>query len=205
MLNNCTSSLFFGIFFRFLEFPAVTKSLETLIDHVGVLYKFHSRPVTFLYNTLHYYERRARERPSLRRKLVSSITGALADVRPRNWCLSQDYLDYLAEDQEGGGAGGGASGAGGGVSTPPPPASGGGSNGSGGSNPDAWVPDVAYYIKLVGRLTLALQGKRPFPPMDWRFSEFPNEGAHALYVTCVEVMALHSKEPATVINKTNSI
>ena len=27
--------------------------------------------------------------------------------------------------------------------------------------------------------------------MDWRFSEFPNEGAHGLYVTCVELMILN--------------
>ena len=30
-----------------------------------------------------------------------------------------------------------------------------------------------------------------FPTMDWRFSEFPNEGAHGLYVTCVELMILN--------------
>ena len=38
-----------------------------------------------------------------------------------------------------------------------------------------------------------------FPFMDWRFNEFPNEGAHALYVTCVEIMGLPSTEPAKVI------
>ena len=26
--------------------------------------------------------------------------------------------------------------------------------------------------------------------MDWRFNEFPNEGAHATYITCVEIMGL---------------
>ena len=34
--------------------------------------------------------------------------------------------------------------------------------------------------------------------MDWRFNEFPNEGAHALYVTCVEIMGLPSTEPSQV-------
>ncbi len=47
-----------------------------------------------------------------------------------------------------------------------------------------------YYVKLVGRLVQSIQGKMPFPFMDWRFNEFPNEGAHALYSTCVEVMGL---------------
>ena len=32
--------------------------------------------------------------------------------------------------------------------------------------------------------------RRAFPVMDWRFNEFPNEGAHCLYVTCVELMTL---------------
>ena len=36
----------------------------------------------------------------------------------------------------------------------------------------------------------SLQGKFPFPQMDWRFNEFPNEGAHALHCTCVEIMGL---------------
>ena len=29
--------------------------------------------------------------------------------------------------------------------------------------------------------------------MDWRFNEFPNEGCHCLYVTCVELMSLPEK------------
>ena len=60
---------------RFLELPAILKSLETLIDHVGVLYKFHDRPITYLYNTLHFYESTVRDKFSLKKKLVSSIVG----------------------------------------------------------------------------------------------------------------------------------
>lgn len=63
-----------------MELPPVTKSLETLIDHVGVLYKFHDHPMTYLYNTLHYYERKIRDKISLKRKLISSITGLKAVV-----------------------------------------------------------------------------------------------------------------------------
>lgn len=36
-------------------------------------------------------------------------------------------------------------------------------------------------------------------PIDWRFNEFPNAGAHVLYTTCVELMAL-SVGPAAVTN-----
>lgn len=31
--------------------------------------------------------------------------------------------------------------------------------------------------------------KSHFFTTDWRFNEFPNAAAHALYVTCVELMA----------------
>ena len=33
--------------------------------------------------------------------------------------------------------------------------------------------------------------------MDWRFNEFPNVGAHALYVTCVEIMTI-PMDPAVI-------
>ncbi len=141
---------------RFLELPALSKSLETLMDHIGVFYKFHQKPVTYLYNTLHYYESRTRDKASLKKKLICSVVGALKDVRPPEWCLTAPFLDYLASKEE-------------------------------------WTPGAQYYIRLVSRLTHALQGRRPFPAMDWRFNEFPNEGAHATYATCVEVMGLPGK------------
>ena len=34
--------------------------------------------------------------------------------------------------------------------------------------------------------------------MDWRFNEFPNEGSHALYCTCVEIMGLPISDPSHV-------
>lgn len=86
---------------RFLEVPmnSVNKTLEVILDHLGCLYKFHGkqqalnlvkekisptikvsnniflihldRPVTYLYNTLHFYERKLRDRPPLKKLLVS--------------------------------------------------------------------------------------------------------------------------------------
>jgi len=35
-----------------------------------------------------------------------------------------------------------------------------------------------------------MSGTAHFPATDWRFNEFPNPAAHALYVTCVELMAV---------------
>ena len=65
------------------------------MDHIGVLYKFHDRPITYLYNTLHYFEHRIRERHTLKKTLVSSIIGSLKDVRPPGWCLTEDYQQLL--------------------------------------------------------------------------------------------------------------
>ncbi|NXF20094.1 MED23 polymerase, partial [Rhodinocichla rosea] len=142
---------------RFLELLPVSKSLETLLDHLGGLYKFHDRPVTYLYNTLHYYEGHLRERTNLKRKLVHAIIGSLKDNRPLGWCLSDTYLKCAMNPRE--------------------------------ENP--WVPDDAYYCKLIGRLVdNILKSPGPFPNCDWRFNEFPNPAAHALHVTCVELMAL---------------
>ena len=36
--------------------------------------------MTYLYNTLHYYEDRLRDRAPLRKKIVASITDALKEV-----------------------------------------------------------------------------------------------------------------------------
>lgn len=64
------------------------------------MYKFHDRPITYLYNTLHYYERKLRERSSLKRRLVGAVLGSLKDIRPAGWALSDAYLNYLARTGE---------------------------------------------------------------------------------------------------------
>ncbi|CAL1290327.1 unnamed protein product [Larinioides sclopetarius] len=141
---------------RFLELPTVSISVEGLLDTLGCLYKFHDRPLTYLYNTLHYYEQKLRDRPPLKKKLVSAIIGSLKDIRPEGWALSDGYLSYINDT----------------------------------SDELNWIPDHDYYVKLIGRLVDTLAGKSPFPHTDWRFNEFPNQGAHALHVTCIELMSL---------------
>ncbi|XP_067034898.1 mediator of RNA polymerase II transcription subunit 23-like [Acropora muricata] len=85
---------------RFLELAPVYKSLESLLDHLGCLYKFHDRPITFLFNTLNYYEHCLRDKPSLKKKLVGAIIGAQKDVHPAGWCLSKDYMEYLSSPED---------------------------------------------------------------------------------------------------------
>lgn len=133
------------IIHRFLEVPisSVNKTLESILDHLGCLYKFHGklfrrqcfqrnshigltfsfrlldRPISYLYNTLHFYERKLRDRPSLKRHLVSAVIQSLAEIRPANWALSEQYQMYV-------------------------------------KNPDTegttWQPDLTYYIALIRRI-----------------------------------------------------
>lgn len=52
------------------------------------------RPVTYLYNTLHYYERNLRDRPGLKRRLVSAV---LSSLRAPGWSLSEPYTSYMSD------------------------------------------------------------------------------------------------------------
>lgn len=143
---------------RLLEVPLTTKFLENILEPLGGLYKFHDSPIIYLYNTLHYYESKLSSQPTIKRKLVQSIVGALKEIRPPNWCLTEDYQNYLQKP----------------------------------ADDLTWIPDQDYYIRLVGRLVDTISDKipSPFPSCDWRFNEFPNPAAHALHVTCIEIMAL---------------
>ncbi|KAK7100374.1 mediator of RNA polymerase II transcription subunit 23-like isoform X2 [Littorina saxatilis] len=82
---------------RLLEQPPVQKIMDAILDHIGCLYKFHDHPVTYLYNTLFYYEKRLGAVPQLKRRLVSAIIGAFKEIRPPNWCLSEEYKTYLQQ------------------------------------------------------------------------------------------------------------
>nr|CAI5826619.1 unnamed protein product [Callosobruchus analis] len=143
---------------RFLEIPQVTKSLEIILEHLGCLYKFHDRPVTYLYNTLHYYEVKLRDRPPIKRRLVAAVLGNLKET------LSEPYQAFL---------------------TRPPD--------------DVWLPELDYYIQVVKRVVEVIGGTNSNSMTDWRFNEFPNAGAHILYTSCVELMAL-SAGPQAVAN-----
>ncbi|XP_063877362.1 mediator of RNA polymerase II transcription subunit 23-like [Scylla paramamosain] len=153
------------IIHRFLELHQVHKNLETILERLGMLYKFHDRPITYLYNTLHYYENKLRERPNLKRRLVVAVIMSQQEIRPQGWALTEAYRQYLAR----------------------PP------------DDITWNPELSYYTALVRRLVNTMQGKPIFPSIEWRFNEFANSGAHALHVSCVELMALPSN-PTIVAN-----
>ncbi|XP_054154034.1 mediator of RNA polymerase II transcription subunit 23-like [Oppia nitens] len=151
---------------RFLELPSGSMSniVDQLLDQLGCLYKFHDKPITYLYNTLHYYETKLKDKPLFKRKLVSAVITSFKDIRPKNWALSEAYLNYMQRDDV------------------------------------DWNPGLDYYIQLIGRVVETISGqKNSFPHTDYRFNEFPNASAHALHVTCVELMAL-PVSPAVVAN-----
>ena len=51
----------------------------------------------------------------------------------------------------------------------------------------SWANNINYVYQ---NADASVMKRRAFPVMDWRFNEFPNEGAHATYITCVEIMGL---------------
>lgn len=142
--------------------------IETLLDDLGGIYKFHSKPLTYLYSTLHYYD--AKLDVSLKRKLTSVIVSAFDDVKPSNWCLSEPYIQYIKSC----------------------------SDATRREQPVAdWVPNQQYYRQLIGRLVDVLKDKPVFPHTDWRFNEFSNVKAHAVYATTIELMSL--PQPSNVV------
>lgn len=52
-----------------------------------------------MYNTLHYYERVLRDRPTLKRKLVSAVLGNTTEGS-KGWSLSEPYLAYMQQQLE---------------------------------------------------------------------------------------------------------
>ncbi|XP_064096367.1 mediator of RNA polymerase II transcription subunit 23-like [Macrobrachium nipponense] len=85
---------------RFLELAQVHKNLETILERLGVLYKFHDRPITYLYNTFHYYESKLRERPNLKRRLVVAVIMSQQEIRPPGWALTEAYKQYLGRSAD---------------------------------------------------------------------------------------------------------
>lgn len=116
---------------RFLEMSldAVWQSLESVVKTLASLYKFHDRPITYLYNTLFYYEPKLRTRPALKRLLVGSIISSLKDIREKNWALTEQYQMYITPDD-----------------SPGP------MNQSPSQTQIKWIPDLNYYMGLVKRL-----------------------------------------------------
>ncbi|XP_006823274.1 mediator of RNA polymerase II transcription subunit 23-like [Saccoglossus kowalevskii] len=64
-------------------------------------WKLETAGLTFpLKGMLPFDKRNLRDRPLLKRKLVAAIIGSLKDIRPPGWCVSADYLKFIAKPVE---------------------------------------------------------------------------------------------------------
>ena len=75
---------------------ALNSSRQWLTDILTIyagLYSFHDAPITFLHNTLHYYEQSLAQRDSERKSLIRAVL--------QHRALSKEFTDYMGEDNEG--------------------------------------------------------------------------------------------------------
>lgn len=119
---------------RFLELgiESNVSPLESVLKTLGMLYKFHDRPITYLYNTLFYYEQKLRERATVKRLLIGMIINSLKDVREKNWALTEQYQVYIKNNL--------------------PPGDDAQAQGQMIQKIVSWHPDLNYYMGLVQRL-----------------------------------------------------
>lgn len=140
--------------------PGIAKSFDNLIDQVGPLYKFHSRPITFLYTTLHYYAANLQSRIALRSKLVATIVGSLSQQHPVSWYLSSDIFSYITN-----------------------------SNISSGNNRNCQIVlSVNYWEEMLNKITVAVYEPNRSCWTDWRFDEFSTPAAKVLHCAAVEIL-----------------
>ena len=153
---------------RLIEVPPdAAKSLDNLIQQICPLYKYHPKPIMFLYTTLHYYELSLVNRPILRANLVSSIMGALQSIHPPVWYFTREFIGYLASNEE--------------VSEMIIGAR---------EGPDVSMPPE-YWFQLLHCIKNAVSDPHRCECWtDWRFSEFQTPAAKFLTCTAVEVLTL---------------
>lgn len=140
--------------------PNAAIKIDDLLDEFGCVYRFHDKPLTYLYNTLHYYDSQLPW--ALKRKLTATIVNAFSDIKPAYWFLSESFTQYIRKY----------------------------SSLSSNQQQEEWSPSQEYYRKLIGRLVETLQNKNTFYHTDWRFNEFLNVKSHAVHATAIELMAL---------------
>lgn len=70
------------------------------VEFENTFFLFVDRPVTYLYNTLHYYERKLQDRPPLKKRLVNAILNSFCESRSPGWSLSEKYMEYMRSAEE---------------------------------------------------------------------------------------------------------
>ncbi|KAI6655041.1 Mediator of RNA polymerase II transcription subunit 23-like [Oopsacas minuta] len=156
---------------RLIEVPPdAAKSLDNLILQISPLYKYHPKPIMFLYTTLHYYEANLVNRPLLRANLVYTILNSLNSIHTATWYFTREFVDYLVSKE----------GAADGISMNPR------------DEPEISLP-ADYWSRLLQSIKEAV-----YDPLkcdcwtDWRFSEFQSPAAKFLTCISVEILTLHN-------------
>jgi len=86
----------FGIIIhRLIETKDLTL-LESLLNEYGQLFKFHDRPITYLYNTLYFYEKQLRDQNHIKKLLASVIINAQSENQPKDWA-SREFQEYVKD------------------------------------------------------------------------------------------------------------
>ena len=154
---------------RLIEVPPdAAKSLDSLILKISPLYKYHTKPILFLYTTLHYYLTNLANRPLLRANLVFTILNSLDSIHPANWYFTREFVTYLASKE----------GAADGISVNPR------------DDTEITLPPD-YWSRLLQSISEAV-----YHPLkcecwtDWRFSEFQSPAAKLLTCIAVEILTL---------------
>ncbi|CAK9302294.1 unnamed protein product [Gordionus sp. m RMFG-2023] len=179
---------------RYLELPGMYKSLGTLLDRLSELYRYHPRPLSYLYSTLFYFnERRFHNIDNnshlehsgviVKGKLTKAIFNALVDkcdnsIIPKQWYATTEfnnYLNNLAKFQS---------------NTNILNIYRDHANNNPINNNNKVLFTLDYYRNLYQRLVKALDSNSPFPSFDWRFNEFSNETLHYIHVICIELLSL---------------
>ncbi|VDP47846.1 unnamed protein product [Soboliphyme baturini] len=155
---------------KLIELPSVClKFLDTMMNTIGPLFRFHPHPVTMLYTTFRFYEKKLIDSSQVKLKLVYTIHNAFVGVRGESWLLSSDFLQYITQVNDSY------------------------------DSRIVWLPDMDYFAQLVKRLidcfATPFQLHASLRKKWWRFSEFPTLQNHILHAICIELMCLPCSPP----------
>ncbi|KRX58330.1 Serine--tRNA ligase, cytoplasmic [Trichinella sp. T9] len=108
--NDCPLPVYFGtrclqmlpvvdlLLQKLVESPAAClKFLDSTLSILGPLYRFHPYPVSFLYSTFRFYEKRLVESPAIKQKLALAVHGACVPSRDDHWLLSAEFVGWVGQ------------------------------------------------------------------------------------------------------------
>ena len=116
------------------------------LSNISFFFFVLDRPVIYLYNTLHYYEMKVRERPSLKRRLVLAVLGSLQDNKSGQGAVQENKVGQgpIQDSKSGQGSADDSKSPNFGLSKQYQKYMQGTS--------DKWTPELDYYMRLIQRI-----------------------------------------------------